>query len=89
MAVFRKAQSLTMVLLFFCHAVFAQQDWEARAEANTQRLIAKNGTGRDLQLRRDLLKMRDDDQGIRNTGATRQKRRNLPSPRRWNRRTSG
>ncbi len=65
-ALFRNAQSLTVVLLLCGHAIFAQ-DWEARAEGNAQRLIAKNGTGSDLQLKRELLKMRDEDQGIRNT----------------------
>ena len=66
-AVCRNAQSLAVVLLLCCHMTYAQQqDWEVRAEANARRLIAKNGTGADLQLKRDLLKMRDDDQGIRN-----------------------
>jgi len=65
-ALFRNAQLFIVVLLLCCHTVFAQQDWEARADANAQRLIAKNGTGKDLQLKRELLKMRDDDQGIRN-----------------------
>jgi len=67
MAGFRNAQWLSLALLLCCYAAFSQQDWEARAEANAQRLIAKNGTGKDLELRAELLRMRDDDQGIRNT----------------------
>jgi len=51
--------SLTVVLLFCCPAVFAQQDWEVHAEANAQRMIAKNGTGRDLQLKSELLMIRN------------------------------
>jgi len=53
-------------IILFSHVVTAQQqDWEARAEAQAKRLIAKNGTGSDLELQRELLKMRDEDQGIR------------------------
>lgn len=59
-------QLLTVVLVFCCHAVLAQQDWEARAEANAQRLTAKNGTGTDLPAKRELLKMRDDEHSVRN-----------------------
>jgi hypothetical protein len=67
MPVFRNAQFFTVVFLLCCHAAFAQPDWEARAEANAKRLIENNGTGRDLHLKRELLKMRDEDQSVRNT----------------------
>lgn len=56
---------VVIVLVLCSHSVPAQQNWETRTEANAQRLITKNGTGTDLQLKRELLKMRDDDQGIR------------------------
>jgi len=66
-AVCRKVQTLTVLLLLCCHAVRAEQNWEVRAEAKAQRLIAKNGTGTDLELQHELLKMRDEDQTIRRT----------------------
>lgn len=40
-------------------------EWETRAEAHAQALKQKNGPGIDPALTQQLLKMRDDDQGIR------------------------
>jgi len=62
----RAEKLLIAILCLLSPALLAQQDWEARAEANAQRLIAKNGTGTDLELKRELLTMRDEDQTVRN-----------------------
>lgn len=58
-----------VVLLLALLAVnlgFAQEsDWEAKAEARAQDLKRKNGNGTDSALKSKLLKMRDEDQGVR------------------------
>lgn len=58
--------SCFILLLLCAPLVWAQaDDWEAQAHARSDYLKKKNGSGTDVALKQELLKMRDEDQDIR------------------------